>query len=223
MTPKPTDKQAASRRRKHPKPTLWAEGITRRDRLFLWWLAYRLTPKNLPFKNDLTPEVLKKACEKCRYPYDRLLELQRDYPEAWERMLVKRAHHICGTKDPQRTNDRWSAALMTNTKCRHPRIAHIMGLPCYGSFLRPLRARTADTRAHAREETQEASRPPASVDTVTEVHENLGISADVATDEREHSEIAQPEWFREFIDRPGCVPRDDREPSVLDSWGIGSW
>jgi hypothetical protein len=205
------DKPRSSRRRNYPKPTLWAKGITRRDRLFLWWLAYRLTPKNLPFKKDLTPDVLKEACEKCRYPYGRLLDLQYDYPEAWERMLVKRAHRICGTKDPQQTDYRWSGALMTNVKCRHPRKARLMGLPYYGSFRKPLRARSVHARTHARrtharEETQ-TLQAPASVSPVAEVHEERARS-DIAEREDPH---ALPEWLREFINRPGWVPSEDQE------------
>jgi hypothetical protein len=54
------------------KPTLYAHGLTRRDRLFLWYLAYRLVPRCLPFESDLTLEVLEEACRKCRYPQWRL-------------------------------------------------------------------------------------------------------------------------------------------------------
>jgi hypothetical protein len=53
MNSKPTN-GAASRRRSYPKPTLYAPGITRRDRLFLWYLAYRLPVRKLPFEADLT-------------------------------------------------------------------------------------------------------------------------------------------------------------------------
>jgi hypothetical protein len=71
-----------------------------------------------------------------------------------------------------------------------------MGLPCYGSFRKPLRARPTASGASALEETQEGLQPPASVHPVTEIHENLGISADVATDDRECSEIAQLDGFK---------------------------
>jgi DNA excision repair protein ERCC-4 len=60
---------------------------------------------------------------------------------------------------------------------------------------------------------QEALQPPASVDPVTEIVENLGLSADVTIDEMERSEIAQPEWLRDFISRPGWVHSDDQESS----------
>src|SRR5258708_28806047 len=114
MTSEQTNKSVASRRRTYPKPTLYAQGITRRDRLFLWYLTYRLPVRKLPFEDDLTHEVLEEACRKCHYPQWRLQEIRYDYPLAWERMLVKRAHRICGTKDPQTTEERCYAARCTN-------------------------------------------------------------------------------------------------------------
>ena len=156
-----TNKRKASRRRTYPRPTLYATGITRRDRLFLWWLAYRLPVRKLPFEADLTFEVLEEACRKCRYPQWRLREIRYDYPLAWERMLVKRAHRLCGTKDPQSTDGRWSGALKTDAMCRHPRIARTIGWPYYGSFRRPLRACEVPCGADAREAelSHEASQP----------------------------------------------------------------
>jgi hypothetical protein len=150
------NKQKASRRRTYPRPTLYAQGITRRDRLFLWYLAYRLPIRKLPFEADLTFEVLEEACRKCRYPQWRLREIRYDYPLAWERMLVKRAHRLCGTKDPQSTDGRWSGALKTDAMCRHPRIARTIGWPYYGNYHRPLRAGEAPYGAHThtREETE---------------------------------------------------------------------
>jgi hypothetical protein len=161
-----TNKRTALRRRTYPKPTLYAKGITCRDRLFLWYLAYRLPVRKLPLEADLTFEVLEEACRKCRYPQWRLREIRYDYPLAWERMLVKRAHRLCGTKDPQSTEGRVRAASMTDTTCRHPRIARAIGWPYYGSYSkprnysRPLREGEAPYGAHihAREEA-EASQP----------------------------------------------------------------
>src|ERR1700730_14753037 len=141
MKSQSTNNRAASRRRNYPRPTLYAPGITRRDRLFLSYLAYRLPVRKLPFEADLSFQVLAEACRKCRYPQWRLREIRYDYPEAWERIVVKRAHRLCGTKDPQSTEGRWGGAGCTNTRCRHPRMARIMGEPYYGSFRTPLRAR----------------------------------------------------------------------------------
>jgi hypothetical protein len=192
-------------RRSYPRPklpTLWAKGITRRDRLFLWYLAYRL-----PAGYTLTPELLREACENCRYPHSRLLDVQQDYPQAWGRMLIKRAHRLAGVKDSQATEQRIEAARRADTVCRHPRIARAIGCPFRGFiYSKPLRARTSGT-------IQEALQPPASVDPVTEIVENLGLSADVTIDEMERSEIAQPEWLRDFISRPGWVHSDDQESS----------
>jgi hypothetical protein len=146
MKSQSTNYRAASRRRNYPRPTLYAPGITRRDRLFLWYLAYRLPVRKLPFEADLSFQVLAEACRKCRYPQWRLEEIRYDYPEAWDRMLAKRAHRICGTKDPQRTDGRVRGASMTDTMCRHPRIARAIGWPYYGSYSKlrnyaePLRA-----------------------------------------------------------------------------------
>jgi hypothetical protein len=151
MIQEQVNKRTASRRRTYPRPTLYAQGITRRDRLFLWWLAYRLPVRNLPFEADLTFEVLEEACRKCRYPQWRLWEIRYNYPKAWERMLVKRAHRLCGTKDPQSTDGRWSGALKTDAMCRHPRIARIIGWPYCGSFRTPLRAGEALCDVHARD------------------------------------------------------------------------
>jgi hypothetical protein len=95
-------------RRSCPRPklsTLWAKGITRRDRLFLWYLAYRLHTGYA-----LTPGLLQEACKRCHYSYDRLLDIQHDYPQAWGRMLIKRAHGLADAKDPQATEQRIEAA-----------------------------------------------------------------------------------------------------------------
>jgi hypothetical protein len=161
------DKQSASYRRTYPKPTLWAKGITRRDRLFLWWLAYRAHLENLSLADFY--DHPQEACRKCRYPFERLEALWRDYPEAWQRMLEKRACHLRRTKDPRRPNDSQSTywrvwkARQTNIKCRHPRLALKRGLQYHG---KPLRERGADfrgepTRARAREAelSHEASQP----------------------------------------------------------------
>src|SRR5258706_7257985 len=157
MIQEQTNKRKASRRRTYPKPTLYAKGITCRDRLFLWYLAYRLPVRKLPFEADLTFEVLEEACRQCRYPQWRLREIRYDYSEAWERMLVKRAHRLCGTKDPHSTEGRWCGAGHTNIRCRHPRIARMLGVPYYGSFTASLRARATPggaCDAYAREETE---------------------------------------------------------------------
>jgi hypothetical protein len=160
MKSQSTNNRAASRRRNYPRPTLYAPGITRRDRLFLWYLAYRLPVRKLPFEADLSFQVLAEACRKCRYPQWRLEEIRYDYPEAWDRMLAKRAHRICGTKDPQRTDGRVRGASMTDTMCRHPRIARAIGWPCYGSFRTPLRGR--DTPFDVPAQTSEEAAPPQS-------------------------------------------------------------
>jgi hypothetical protein len=123
-------------------------------------------------------------------------------------MLMKRAYRQGNVPDPQVTNDKLDAARMANLMCRHPRKAQIIGLPFYGIiYSKTLRARTSDDRGHAREEIGEALPSPASVDPVTEIRENPGCSLDLAM----RSEIAQPEWLREFISRPGWVPSDDQE------------
>src|SRR5258708_28209350 len=154
MNPDTANKRTASRRRRYPKPTLWAKGITRRDRLFLWWLAYRA-----PSGYDFSDEAIQEACRKCRYPYDRPMMLERDYPAAWNRMLIKRACHLRRMKDPRRPNDPQSTywrvweACQSNIKCRHPRVARKRSLPYYG---KPLRKRGGEfrvlpTRTRARE------------------------------------------------------------------------
>jgi hypothetical protein len=206
-------------RRSYPRPklpTLWAKDLTKRDRLFLWHLAYRL-----PAAYALTPERLQEACKRCHYSYDRLLDIQYYYPQAWGRMLTKRAYRHRGVPDPQVTEDKLGAARMVDLMCRHPRKARIIGLPFYGViYSKTLRAHNADAHARACEETQ-ALQAPDSVGPVAEIHDNLGISADVAIDEQvERGEVTQradehamPEWLREFIRRPGWAPSDDQESS----------
>ena len=115
------------------------EGDNRRDRLFLWYLAYRL-PSGYP----LTPELLQQSCQRCRYPYGRILEIQSDYPQAWARMLIKRAYRHTGIFDPQVSKDQIEAARRADIMCHHPRMANIMALPFYGViYSEPLRTRTA--------------------------------------------------------------------------------
>lgn len=151
MKSETANKPTASRRREYPKPTLWAEGITRRDRLFLWWLAYRA-----PIGYDFSDEAIQEACRKCRYPHDRPMMLERDYPAAWNRMLVKRACHLHRMKDPRCPNDPQSTywrvreARQTNIKCRHPRLARKRGLQYYGKPLRKRRKEFPDVHARAR-------------------------------------------------------------------------
>src|SRR5258707_6347495 len=106
-------------------------------RSVIWWLAYRLAGGCDFPDGSFGDGVLPWACKKCRYPFERLLMLRRDYPEAWNRMLEKRAHRLRGTNDPQSTDDRVSAASVTDAKCRHPRIARTIGWPYYGSYSKP--------------------------------------------------------------------------------------
>jgi hypothetical protein len=129
-------------RRSYPRPklpTLWAKGITRRDRLFLWYLAYRL-----PGGYALTLELLQETCQRCRCPYARLLDILHDYPQAWARMLIKRAYRHAGIPDAKVSEDQIEAARRADIMCHHPRMANIMGLPFYGViYSEPLRTRTA--------------------------------------------------------------------------------
>jgi hypothetical protein len=202
-------------RRSYPRPklaTLWARGLTRRDRLFLWFLAYRL-----PTGYALTPELLQKACGRCRYSYDRLLDIQADYPQAWARMLMKRAYRHAGVSDPQVAEDKLYAARTVNLMCRHPRRAQIIGLPFYGIiYSRSLRARAADT--HAREET--------SMDPISGADGNtVATSQDAGRDELSQPEDPHPmpECVQQFISKPGWELRENQEQSVFEAWGLGSW
>ena len=100
-----------------PRAAVWLPGLTRRDRLFLWWLAYRLHPAC-----SIELATLRAACQKCRYPYPRALELVTRYPQAWQRMLEKRRARILKLDDPHAKGNRVSGALIADLKCRHPRM-----------------------------------------------------------------------------------------------------
>src|SRR6516225_495458 len=74
----------------------------------------------------------------------RLLDILHDYPQAWARMLIKRAYRHAGIPDAQMSEDQIEAARRADIMCHHPRMANIMGLPFHGViYSEPLRTRTA--------------------------------------------------------------------------------
>src|SRR6516165_3521836 len=63
-----------------------------------------------PSTYALTLELLQETCQRCRYPYARLLDILHDYPQAWARMLIKRAYRHAGIPDAQVSEDQIEAA-----------------------------------------------------------------------------------------------------------------
>src|SRR4051794_14038333 len=105
------------------KPTLWVDGITKRDRLLLWHVAYKVPP---PLQ--VTPDVLQSACQACRYPLERALLIIAEHPQVWARAMQKRAARLSGEPDPtgDTTPRRIGSARLVNLRCNHPRMARKM-------------------------------------------------------------------------------------------------
>lgn len=70
-----------------------SKGLSKRMRLLLWWLTYRLG-----VEKPVDDLAIKEAAEKTRLSPQDIWAAKADYPVHWERMLLKRAlrlNHQC--------------------------------------------------------------------------------------------------------------------------------